>query len=316
MPAIPAATAPAPGADAATTGETAETSTEATAETAADVAEPKPEDKPDAETARRLDMVQKETKRQRELIAKERADAKAEVDRMRAEIQPHLDALKKFEDLRARAKYNPAGVLAELGLTEDDFEPAARDIYARSKAAAADPKTKDAALRMQLEREQRDQVAATQKQVADLQAKIAEKEQQAQYQEAWRGYYGDVVKLASAETSPSPLLRNAIAKNAPRAEQAIQTLAAQIHQETGEWPDASDVAARFEAVKRAELAELGIDAAPVNANKPKPAPATEAAPARTLANDMAGSTTIPKAAKTRQEQRAETLRLMESGKTE
>lgn len=280
--------------------------------------EPDAEAKPDAETEKRLSAVQKAAKREREMIAKERADAKAEIDRMRAEVDAGLAQVKRFETLKARAKYDPAGVLSELGLTEDDFEPAARDIYARSKAAAADPKAKDAAIRMQREREANDKLSQLERKHAELEAKLAEKEQQAKYEQAWTGFLGDVGK--TAETAEAPLMKAALAKNPTKTQQQIRQVCEQLYQETDEWPDPADVVATWEKLKRAELAELGIEApaakaapkAAANTNTTAP---TNGAP-KTLGTDMAGGTQVSRAKKSLKEQREETDRLLESGKLE
>jgi hypothetical protein len=266
--------------------------------------------KPDPDTEKRLALVQKRAKLERDAIAKERAD----LEKVRSEVEQQKAAVAKFEQLKARAKYAPADVLAELGLGEDDYEAAAKDIYARSKAAAADPKAKDAAIRMQREREATDDRVALRKEMAELKSQLAEREQSAKYEQAWNGYLSDVTKAATAEASP--LLKNAIEKNPARAAKTIRETAQQIYEETGEWPGAVDVVVAYDKARRAELAEYGIDI-PVNGTKPKtpPAPAPTNGSARTLANDMAGATPVPRDVASEKERRAETIRMMETGKT-
>lgn len=281
-------------------------------------AEAKAEDKPDAETEKRLAKVHAAEKRAKEALATERktfADEKAQFERERHEFKGKLE---RFEQLAARAKYDPASVLLELGLTEDDFEPAARDIYTRSKAAKPGDREASAA-RMQ-QREAQDTVAQMKKRLDEYEQREKQREVATQVEQAWQGYFGDVAKIAQADTSDASLVRSAMTKSPERTEKAMRTLANQMCQETGEWPDAADVVARYEKTKRAELDELGIDPSIVSkagAKAPAAKPADEKrAPAKTLnGGELNGSTTAPKpGAKGFKERRAETLSLLEAGK--
>lgn len=257
----------------------------------------------DPVTQKRLDQIQKQEKRQRELIAKERAEFEAE----RAKWQAELDAAREFADLRGRAKYDPAGILAKLGVTEDDFEPIARDLYARSKAGREKPENREAALRMQQQREYADKVAALEQKLQQFEAKQQEAAQRQEWERAYSTWYGGVTKAASSVEAP--LLQAQLAKNPARAEQAIQAVAAQLHQQTGEWPDADDVITAYEAQRRAELEELGI---PLDTIKRKPAANGNAptAPAKTMPAN-AGSTTQPKPTSNGRPSRDDMLRELE-----
>lgn len=316
----PAADAPSATTDvaeAAGAGDVAETAPQADAVEKTEPAKVEAEDKPDAETERRLSAVQKAEKRAKEAIAKERSEVaaeKAELAKLRAEVEQRTQS---FEKLKARAKYDPAAVLAELGLTEDDFEPAARDIYARSKAAAADPKAKEAAIRMQREREAIDKLSQLEKKHAELEAKLTAKEQQAQYEQAWTGYVGDVGKLVTAESSPSPLLRAALSAAPGETHGELRQMAAAIYEDTGEWPDPADLATHYEKYHRARFARFGIEAPAAKAAPAKAAAdtTTKGAP-KTLGTDMAGATPIPGKKKSLKEQREETDRLLSEGKVD
>ncbi len=264
----------------------------------------------DPDTAKRIANVQRAEKRSRELIAKERtelSELKASIERERLEIARQLDEVKAFSQLKAKARYAPAEVLAALGLTDDDFEPAARDLYTRSKAGAQDPRNREAAARMQAEREYRDKVGQLESKLQEMEQRNQQQAQQAQYQQAWQSYYSDVVKTATPDEAP--LLSKALSKNPTKTQQALQNLATQICNEVGEWPDAADVVAVYEKNRRAELEELGIDL------NTKAAPASTASPTKTLAPGAKASTPA-RAKKSRQEEREDVLAALESGRLE
>lgn len=279
---------------------------------ASDPIEAKAEEKPDAELAKRMSAVQNAEKRAREALAKERAEAKAEIEREKAEIAKWKAERDQFEQLKARAKYDPAAVLTALGLTEDDLEPAARDLYARSKGAAADPKNRDAAIRMQREREHADRLAALEKQNAELREQftksLAEREQQAQFE----AFVGTVKKSANGDTAT-------LFEKAPsKAAGIVAKVTLDLWNETGEQPDQADIIAALdkripEMLTVAEYRAIYGDVAKPAATKP--AATTAAAPPKTLGADMNGATPVPKESKlSLAERRAETTRLMEQGK--
>jgi hypothetical protein len=280
--------------------------------------EAKPSDEGEDETEKRgLARVQAQAKREREAIAKERA----EVEKARVELEKARAEADQFAQLKARAKYDPAAVLSALGLTDDDYEAAARDLYARSKAAAGDPKHKDAAIRMQREREQTDTVSTLAKQLDDLKRTLAERDQKAEIDNAWQGYYSGVAKTATSETTEAPLFRAALANDPAGTERTIRTVADQLYRDTGEYPDAQDVIVHYEKIIRAELKKFGLDpAAKADEKKTglkKPQEADEKKTGKTLSTDLSTSTpAVPRNGKSREEHRAETLRLLEAGKLE
>jgi hypothetical protein len=273
------------------------------------IVEAKPDEKPDTELAKRMSAVQNAEKRAREALAKERAEAKAEIERERAELAAWKAERDQFEQLKARAKYDPAAVLASLGLSEEDLEPAARDLYARSKGAQNDPKTRDAALKMQRDREHADRLAALEKQNAELREQFT-KQTEAQRQEAaFTEHLASVRKVANGAT---PLFEKAPAI----AQAAVAKVTLDLWNETGEYPDAADVITTLEKrlpdmLTVAQHRQIFGDAAPATKAAPPPAPA----PARTLGADITGATPVPKESKlSLAERRAETTRLMEQGK--
>lgn len=266
----------------------------------------------DADTSKRLATVKAQEKRLREQIAKERADARAALDAERkqfeADIAPKLKAAQDFETLAKRAKYDPAAVLEQLGLTDDDFELAARHLYARSKAGAADPKNRAAAEQAAREREAHDRIAAHEKKLADLEAKLTAKEQ-AQAFESQRGQYLDGALKAVANDN-APLLSKLASKAPAKARAELWQTAERLFDATGEFPDHEDVITAWESQRRAELEDLGIDV--VTSAKPV-APAPAARPGKSLGNSHGAAPANSNAPKSPREMRDEVLREMERG---
>ncbi len=275
--------------------------------------------KPDAESAKRLAAINDQERRAREKLTKEREDwkteqakARAELERERAEWKAKVEAVERFEKLKARAKVDPTAALEELGV--DDFEYAAKQAYARSKGAA-DPANREAAARMIREREAADDLAETRRELKELKDQLAKRDQEVQYREAWQIYLGDVTKAATADTSEAPLLRAQLGKNPARAHAAIRDVATDLFQRTGEWPDAQDVITTYEKRRRDELEELGIDVAAISSTKKQGQAAGKKKPATSLGNDLSHARE-PRPPKSGKEHRAETLAMLEADRLE
>lgn len=249
--------------------------------------------------AKRLTSIAKAEKRSRDLISKERADAKAdfqaEVERVRAEITPHIDSVKKYKAAVEQARTNPVELMRSLGLSEDDFEYVAQQLFNNSKAAASDPKRAAAAAHARREREKdleirelrdwRTQVETEKKQAAATQTFESQKTQ----------FLDHVTATLPAEAQ---LLKALIEKSPIKAKAEMWKTTERLFAETGEVPDAEDVALAYEKQRRAELEELGIDPAAVISAKAKPAAAVVEMkrPARTLDAAASGATQTPKPA--------------------
>lgn len=297
--------------------ETAETST---GEVAADaVATDKPtaaspaEPAPDAETQKRLSVIQRAEERQRAALKQEREQALAEIkaareefERQQSEWKPKLES---FERLKARAKYEPAAVLAELGLTDpEDFEFASKDAFLRTKAAAADPKSKAELARATKEREQADDLGTLKREIQQLKQQLTTREQRAQHEQAVNAYLDEAVKAANDET---PLLRTLAEKNPQRARAELERVAYELAEQNGAPVTAAEVALEFENRRRADLEAFGVDV--TAKKKPAPAPAQTTRPTTVLSPTApTGATPIPKK-QTREEVVAQTLRDLEAG---
>ena len=264
--------------------------------------------------AKRLTSIAKAEKRSRDLISKERADAKAdfqaEVERVRAEITPHIDSVKKYKAAVEQARTNPVELMRSLGLSEDDFEYVAQQLFNSSKAAASDPKRASAAAHARREREKdleirelrdwRTQVETEKKQAAATQTFEQQKTQ----------FLDHVTATLPAE---APLLKAMIEKNPTKAKAEMWKTTERLFAETGEVPDAEDVALEYEKQRRSELEELGIDPATIISKAKSPVIATDTKrPAKTLDATATSTTPVPKPGvkKSAAEVRAELLKSM------
>jgi hypothetical protein len=280
---------------------------------AAEPGEPaEPADEPvDPLTEKRLAKIQAAEKRAKETLAKERA----ELERLRAEKPAPDREYEEFKALKARAATDPMAILRALGMDPEHTAKVAWQHHLAEKEPNA-PQHREIAARLQREKEESENQTAQERRLAELEAKLEQRDQQAQYASAWQSFYGDVVKTATAETSEAPLLKTALAKNPTRTAQRIERLAHELFRETGEWPDAADVLATYETQRRAELEEHGIDVATVIKQPKKPQQEPEKKrPGQTLTPDLSTTTAVPRnGAKSIRERRAETLALLEAGK--
>lgn len=221
----------------------------------------------DAPGAKAMAQVRKAEKRMRERMAGERQAFERERQQWQDEIKDIAAAAKRFERLQQRAKYEPDVVLAELGLTDDDFELASRRIYARTKTAAADPKNREAVERMTREREAADRLAALEKKNQDLESRLEQQHAAEKAEREGKAYLKSIVKAAVPETAP--LLRRQLEKNPSKAENALAAIAVELFDKNGTQPSPEKVIKVYEKRRRAELEELGVDVAAIAKPKPK-----------------------------------------------
>lgn len=216
-----------------------------------------PKAKVDPEVAKRLAAVRRTEERAREQITRERQKLDADRAEFDTKNKERLAKAERFEQLASRAKYNAVEVLAELGLTEDDFEDVARDIYAHSKKAASDPKLKEATARSRREREQAEEIRAIKAKLEEREKSEATQQQKAAVRSGIDAY---VSKIAKSATDARPLAKAFIAKNPAAAAARIEDIAGQLAlKNPGVTPDAKDVLRELERDRRQALRDLGID---------------------------------------------------------
>lgn len=274
----------------------------------------KPGDKPDAETEKRLAKVQDAEKRSREKLAAEKQQleaTKAEIEKAREELKAAREEVAQFAKLKERAKLDPAAALKALGV--EDLEYAAKQAYAQSKAKADDPANREAAARQLRERELADEVAELKKWRAEREQREKQQAEQATVQKQAEEYMSGVMKAAAS----NPLAKHFIDKAPQKVDRQLRQIAYDLARELDDVPDAEDVIARFEKIRREEAAEYGLDIdkliSPATASTKKNEQSAEkknAAP--TLSNDLS-TPRVPRANVSERERRKEVLSALESG---
>jgi hypothetical protein len=218
----------------------------------------------DPKAAKGLDAVRKAEKRHREKMDADRAE-------FAAEKQKHAAAIEKvaeFEAAAKRVKYDPAPVLKLLGVTEDDFELLAHAIYAESKAGAADPKRKEAAAQRLRDREKDDKLTATEKRMADLEAKLERQAQETTQREQTAQY---VQQVTGAAKSKFPLVAKLLELDPQDASDGLAAAYDRLVKASGKEPTPAAVVAELDRKERTRLKKLGIDPDTIAKAAPKAA---------------------------------------------
>jgi ferritin-like protein len=249
------------------------------------------EAKADPDLQKRLAVVAKHERRAKEreaavkaAIEKERGELRREREAIEREIRDAKGEIDRFAQLKDRARFDPAGVLKALGLVDDDFGPAARQLWALTKEQAQDPRNREAAARMMKDRESEDRITRLERELAEQKKAASEHTERARAAEKAEAYLANVIKAATDE---HPLAKRLIEKSPQKSRERFAAIADELFDREGDLPDADDVLAEYEKRRRAELEDDGVDVAAML--KLKPRARTEAT---TLGNDI-GSTTAP-----------------------
>ena len=288
----------------------------------------------DAETTKRLATINAAEKRSRDKLAAERKELEARTK----ELEPQLRELEAFKALKAKARKGGAHLAAALkeglGLTDDDFEPAAQSLYSLSKAGASDPNNaarKAAADRLLAEREQMTELEALRSEIRELKDGLGKEREQQTFEQQRTAYVEHAAKeldAAVGKLGDTRLARAMKGKNPAAVRQRLWAATVELTEANdGEVPEFADVVAHYQSIRRAELEELGVDpdaaieAAPAETDTPKKnnQAADKKNPARTLSNDLS-TPRVPRPAMSgddnRKAHRKESLRMLESGKFE
>lgn len=305
----------------AAAGEPRESQGESEEETAAseeptkDEQEQRNDGEQDPEVAKRLEAIQRQEKRSREAIAKDRE----QLERERSELTERTKELQQFEQLKRRARFDPAGVLAALGLGDGDWEVAARQLYARSPAAAGDSRFRESSERELRQREHGDELAQTRREVQELRQEMQQRDQREVQQRMVDEYLGQATQAIGDDT---PLVRSLLTKNPDRARSQMRAVAEHLLAATGEIPTPAEVVQQLEKFRHAELLELGVDPSSLSARreddtKQQTMDAGEKKKtATTLSNDLNAPTPPRSAPKSREELRADVIRELGDGRLE
>jgi hypothetical protein len=215
-------------------------------------ADPAPTGQADPDTRRRLARLQQQEAHGREQLARREAELER---REAASAQDKADA-EAFRRLKQRARYQPGDVLAELGLAEDDFDLAAKDTYARTKAAAADPKWRDAARGELRTKEHADVLAAVQRELAEVKAEIKKRDESAMSERELGRYFDAALKLAGDD---SPLFARHLKADRDEATRDINAIALEGLQKTGKLPSQAKLIQIYERRRATFLKKFGVD---------------------------------------------------------
>lgn len=235
----------------------------------------------DPELAKRLAAVRRTEQRQREQLTRDRAALDGERAQWKSQQQGSTDGQKRYDAIAARAKLDPAGVMAELGLGEDDMEYAATQLYARSKKAAANPAYRAAAEQAQRQREAADKTTANERRIADLEAKLSQRDQQVAVERELDSYFGRALRKVDDTT---PRTKKLIATNPKLARAELAATALElVERGKKSLPEikAKELLAAHEKKIARRLRMYGVeDAAPAADDAAKPAAKKPAAAAK------------------------------------
>lgn len=234
----------------------------------------------DPETDKRIAKVRRAEQRSKAALAEERSRFEKERDTFVAEWKPKVEAVQRFERLASRARFAPVEVLRELGLTDDDFDSAAADIYAASTAGKKDPRAKDISARQQRERERDAKIDEIAKQNAELKKQLEGREAEAAAHRDMDTYVTSITK-AVPKVEGTPLTASLMRSNPKRARAELAQVAHELWQKHGKQPPPKMVVRVHERRCAHRLKELGIGADPAAPAKPADARPTKktAAPA-------------------------------------
>lgn len=237
-----------------------------------DLDEDDDDEKPEADpvVARGMAKLQKQEQRMRQQWAEKESRWQAEQAKAREELQAEktaaAEARAALDRLKARVKADPAAVLEELGV--DDWDYTAKMAFVRSTAGAK-PENKEAAARLQAERELKSKLSDVEKKLAEREETEAEERKQAEMRGKVENYLGGAVKAVSTVKAAS-LMQKLAASDPEYARARIADAASRLYQ-GGEYPDHRAVVKEAEKAERAMLRRYGINprslaAAPANGN--------------------------------------------------
>lgn len=176
---------------------------------------------------------------------------------------------------------DPFGTLMQAGLlNEDDAEYASKQLYYRSKAAAADPKSKLEAERLARERRMTIESQQTREEVVRLRREQEEGRRMAELKASEDAYVARFESTIESYKSKTPLLAQALEKNPARTRRELYEVANELSAAKKEYADPALVVLAWSKERKKLLADLGIktpDSKPANKPNPNP-PKSEKAP--------------------------------------
>lgn len=216
------------------------------------------EDKPDPVVAKGMAKLQKQEQRMRAQWTEKETRWQAEQTKARedltAEKAAAAEAKAELAKLRARVKADPAGVLEDLGV--DDWDFTAKMAFVRSTAGAK-PENKEAAARLQAEREMKAKLSDVEKKLAAREKAEEDGKKEAEVRGQVETYLGTVAKAAAAVKSAT-LTQKMLAADPNYANAQISAAAHKLYK-GGEFPSVRAVIVEVEKQERAMLRRYGIN---------------------------------------------------------
>lgn len=212
----------------------------------------------DADTKKRLASVRRTDQRLREQRERQWKAEDAKLADRETKLAEREAKTTKLEGLLERLKnpYELGDVLAELGYSEDDFEPASQSAFARSKKFASDPNAKATVAKMKHDRDREERLAKLEKKDAAREAADAEARANAVAEQRVVAFISETTKATSERT---PLAAALIEKNPARAHAQIAEITGRLMDELGTMPTSKQVIIALEKSRRQDLRDLGVD---------------------------------------------------------
>lgn len=214
------------------------------------------EEKPDTEAEKRIARIHAAEKRAKKAVADERAQLAEERSKFVADKTSWSERVERFEKLAERAAYDPGGVLSLLGLGEDDYEPAARQLYAMSPEGRKNPKLREEAAQQQ-------RVRGTSSELDELRTKVAGMEKAQQEREHTEAQARDrtayLEQAAKAITDDAPIMSAMLRNDREGAHEMLWSVAAEVYRDIDGVPTPAQVIERAEANERKAAKKRGFD---------------------------------------------------------
>lgn len=259
-------------------------------ETEEEDTEPEPQAAKDPDRDKRIEAVQKAEKRSLEKVAAERRKFDEERQSFISERQkfekewgPRMEAAQRFDEMKERAQWDLAGVAEMLGISAEDYEHHAKQLFRLSPRGKADPKNRDAYERDNREREHRQKLTAAEKRIQDMESKLDERFKALEEKERLSGLTQKAQKALGDDT---PIMRKRFETHPEAAQKDFAIAVKYLREQTGEEPDPADVIRELEAIEQENARARGFTIptkAPVKAEatpktKTSPAGETKSAP--------------------------------------
>lgn len=263
---------------------------------------------------KRLAAIHAQEKRVKDMADRRESELAQREQQITAKAQQIEDRIARFEKAQETAKYDPVALLEELGVFngDDDYEAIARSIYHRGPKGKDQPGSAAQAREMMHRRRQQTELEKTQLELRQIKEQMQHQSEQKMVDD----YLDGVTRAVSDD---HPFSKSLLASDKAEARAELLSLTKQMHDMTGEVPDASDVVAEFEKRQVQAIKKRGIDPAMLarsTKNENPNAGEKKSAKRKTLSNELGKSTKPAKEITDPSELRDDIIRSLEKGELE